>query len=85
MLKFLIKSNKGVRMLRIIKLYLNVTIPTHKQYVHVKKLLDADLANGGDGRHIRNGLLGIDPAVPLFDYTIVIDEFGETKKSMFET
>ena len=59
---------------------LNVTIPTHKQYVHVKKLLDADLAHGGDGRHIRNGLLGIDPSVPIFDYTIVIDEFGETKK-----
>ena len=59
---------------------LDVTIPTHKQYLHVKKLLDADLAHGGDGRHIRNGLLGIDPTVPIFDYTIVIDEFGESKK-----
>jgi hypothetical protein len=59
---------------------LNVSIPTHKQYIHVKKLLDADLNNGGDGRHIHNGLLGVDPSLPLFDYTIVIDEFGETKK-----
>lgn len=59
---------------------LNVTIPTHKQYLHVKKLLDADKANGGDGRHIRNGLLGIDANLPLTEYTIVIDEFGETKK-----
>jgi len=59
---------------------LNVSIPTHKQYIQVKKLLDADSKNGGDGRHIRNGLLGIDPSIPLFDYTIVIDEFGATKK-----
>jgi len=59
---------------------LNVSIPTHKQYLHVKKLLDADLLNNGDGRHIRNGLLGIDPSLPLFTYTIVIDEFGEGKK-----
>jgi len=59
---------------------LNVTIPSHKQYMQVKKLLEADLNNKGDGRHIRNGLLGIDPTIPLFDYTIVIDEFGETKK-----
>ena len=59
---------------------LNVTLPTHKQYMHVKKLLDADRANDGDGRHIRNGLLGVDPALPLFDYSIVIDEFGSSKK-----
>ena len=59
---------------------LNVTIPTHKQYMHVKKLLDADKTNGGNGRHIRNGLLGIDANLPLTEYTIVIDEFGETKK-----
>ena len=59
---------------------LNVTIPSHKQYLQVKKLLDADFNNNGDGRHIRNGLLGVDPSIPLFDYTIAIDEFGETTK-----
>jgi len=65
---------------------LNVTIPSHKQYMQVKKLLDADKLNPnkdgllGDGRHIRNGLLGVDPSIPIFDYTIVIDEFGPTKK-----
>ncbi len=69
----LIKSNGEI-------LDLNVTIPTHKQYIHVKKLLDADKANGGDGRHIRNGLLGIEPKLPILKYTIVIDEFGKNKK-----
>jgi hypothetical protein len=60
----------------------NITMPTHKQYMHVKMLLDADLVtpdkNGllGDGRHIRNGILGTDPNVPLFDYNLIIDEFG---------
>jgi len=58
----------------------NITLPTHKQYVHVKMLLDADKANGGDGRHIRNGLLGVDPNVPLVIDELVIDEFGITRK-----
>ena len=58
----------------------NITMPTLKQYVHVKMLLDADLLNNGDGRHIRNGILGTDPNVALFTYTLIIDEFGESKR-----
>jgi len=64
----------------------NITMPTHKQYMHVKMLLDADLITPdkdgllGDGRHIRNGVLGTDPNVPLFDYNLIIDEFGEELK-----
>ncbi|CAA6811464.1 MAG: internalin, putative [uncultured Sulfurovum sp.] len=65
---------------------INITMPSHKQYMHVKMLLDADLVtpneNGllGDGRHIRNGVLGRDPNVPLFTYNLIIDEFGEDLK-----
>jgi hypothetical protein len=65
---------------------INITMPTQKQYVHVKMLLDADLVtpneNGllGDGRHVRNGVLGTDPNVPLHNYKLVIDEFGEELK-----
>jgi len=59
---------------------INITMPTMKQYIQVKKLLEADLDNNGDGRHIRNGLLGTDPNVPLFTYSIIIDEFGEERK-----
>jgi len=59
---------------------LNITMPTLKQYMHVKQLLDADLANNGDGRHIRNGLLGIDSEIPLLKYSLVIDEFGKEHK-----
>lgn len=62
---------------------INITMPNHKQYVQVKMLLNADLVtpntNGlvGDGRHIRNGILGTDPNVSLKDYNLIIDEFGE--------
>jgi len=59
------------------ELNITITMPSHKQYLHVKKLLDADLENNGDGRHIRNGLLGTDPNIPLFKYSLIIDEFGE--------
>ena len=59
---------------------MNITMPTLKQYVHLKMLLDADFNHGGDGRHIRNGLLGVDVNVPMFSYTLVIDEFGENSK-----
>jgi len=59
----------------------NITMPTLKQYIHVKMLLDADMSvNNGDGRHIRNGLLGIDHNVPMFDYNLIIDEFGSERK-----
>ncbi|MCH9739637.1 MAG: MSCRAMM family adhesin SdrC [Epsilonproteobacteria bacterium] len=59
---------------------IDVTMPTLKQYMHVKQLLDADMENNGDGRHIRNGLLGTDKNVPLFEYSLIIDEFGEERK-----
>ncbi|NEW60657.1 hypothetical protein GSY74_05115, partial [Sulfurovum sp. bin170] len=62
------------------ELDIEITMPTLKQYIHVKMLLDADMANNGDGRHIRNGLLGIDKNVPLINYNLIIDEFGETQK-----
>jgi hypothetical protein len=65
---------------------IDITMPTQKQYVHVKMLLDADLITPnesgllGDGRHVRNGVLGTDPNVPLHNYKLVIDEFGEDLK-----
>jgi len=61
---------------------INITLPTQKQYIQVKMLLDADRVTPneqgilGDGRHIRNGVLGTDPNVPLFSYSLIIDEFG---------
>ena len=54
----------------------SISMPNLKQYTHIKKLLDADKANGGDGKHIRNGLLGIDKNVPLVGYVKVMHEFG---------
>jgi len=65
---------------------INISMPTQKQYIQVKMLLDADLKvpnkDGvvGDGRHIRNGVLGIDPNVPLYAYSLIIDEFGRDYK-----
>jgi len=61
-------------------LNISITMPTLKQYVHVQMLLKADLAHGGDGRHIRNGLLGTDVNVPLDTYSLIISEFGENYK-----
>jgi len=58
------------------KLNISISIPNLKQYTHIKKLLDADKAHGGDGKHIRNGLLGIDKNVPLTSYVKVVEEFG---------
>ena len=78
--KYTLKDSNGTA------LDINITMPTHKQYMHVKMLLDADLVTPnkdgllGDGRHIRNGILGIDPNVPLFEYNLIIDEFGEDLK-----
>ena len=62
------------------KLDINITMPTMKQYLQVKMLLDADFKHNGDGRHIRNGLLGTDPNVPLTTFSLVIEEFGEGHK-----
>jgi len=62
------------------KVDMKITMPTLKQYVQVKMLLDADEKHNGDGRHVRNSLLGIDPNVPLLTYSLVIDEFDEFHK-----
>ena len=59
---------------------INITMPMMKQYMQTRMLLDADNANNGDGRHIRNGLLGTDPNVPLTNYSMVIDELDEFHK-----
>ena len=53
---------------------------TQKQYVHIKKLLDADRSNHGDGTNIRNNLLGIDVNVPLLTYTDKVYEFDNQHK-----
>jgi len=65
---------------------INISMPTQKQYIQVKMLLDADLITPnkdgvvGDGRHIRNGILGTDPNVSLLSYSVIIDEFGKDYK-----
>ena len=56
-----------------------------KQYAQVRMLLDADLANGGDGKTIRNGLLANDTNVPLVVYSIKIEEFGRNFKEYTST
>jgi hypothetical protein len=67
------------------ELKLQVRLPTNKQYVQVMMLLEADLNQTlvdslglklGDGRHVRNGMLGIDPGLPLRGYSVIMDEFG---------
>ena len=50
---------------------------TQKQYVHILMLLEADFNNGGDGKTLRNGLLGIDKNVPMVNYTKKVYEFGQ--------
>ena len=44
------------------------------------KLLQADIDNGGDGHHIRNGLLGTDIEVPKDNYSVEIYDFGDDYK-----
>ncbi|MCK4441507.1 MAG: hypothetical protein KAU90_05845, partial [Sulfurovaceae bacterium] len=58
----------------------NLGLLSQKQYVQIIKLLEADKNNGGDGKHIRNNLLGIDIEVPLKTYSHVIYEFGRDYK-----
>ena len=58
----------------------NFQLLTQKQYVHIKKLLDADFENGGDGTTLRNGLLGNDIQVPVSDYGVHVYEFGDKYK-----
>jgi len=53
---------------------------THKQYLQIMLLLEADLEAGGDGKTLRNGLLGVDINVPKADYGTKIYEFGEENK-----
>lgn len=54
----------------------NLGLLNQKQYVHILKLLKADLDNGGDGTNLKNGLLGTDINVPMKEYTVRIYEFG---------
>ena len=70
-----VSTDKEERVLDI-----KVNIPTHKQYMQVKQLLDADAVNEGDGRHIRSGLLGEDPNLPDAIYSLVVDEFVKIYK-----
>jgi len=53
---------------------------TQKQYVHIQKLLVADINNGGSGVNLRNGLLGVDIEVPAKSYKSSIYEFDEAHK-----
>lgn len=48
------------------------TIPSNKQYIHILKLLEAYAA---DNVTIKNGLLGIDPSVPI-DYEVKVHYVG---------
>jgi hypothetical protein len=52
-----------------------VTIPNNKQYIHILKLLKAS----GGGVTIKNGLLGIDPNVPI-DYETKVYYIGDFKE-----
>jgi len=52
-----------------------VTIPNNKQYIHILKLLEAS----GGGVTIKNGLLGIDPNVPI-DYETKVYYIGDFKE-----
>jgi hypothetical protein len=56
----------------------NLGLLSQKQYVHILKLLQADLDNDGDGTYLRNGLLGMDINVPIKDYSSRMYEFGTT-------
>ena len=53
---------------------------THKQYIQIKLLLEADLESGGDGKTLKNNLLGVDINIPKVNYSIKIYEFGENYK-----
>ena len=58
----------------------NFKFLSQKQYVHIMKLLEADLSSGGDGQTLKNNLLGIDVNIPLGGYGTKIYEFGEGNK-----
>jgi len=53
---------------------------TQKQYIHIQKLLLADIDSGGSGVSLRNGLLGVDIDVPVKSYKSSIYEFDDTHK-----
>ncbi|KIM05834.1 MAG: hypothetical protein KN64_01550 [Sulfurovum sp. AS07-7] len=52
------------------------TIPSNKQYIHILKLLEA---YDGDEVTVKNGLLGIDPNVPI-DYETKVYYIGDFKE-----
>lgn len=61
------------------------TLPSHKQYVQLQKLLLADRNNGGDGETVRSNILGIDKEVPLNGYFDKVYEVGsDTKEYLSE-
>ena len=49
---------------------------TQKQYTQITKLLNANIAKGGDAKTLKNNLLGIDKNIPLDGYSDNIYEFG---------
>ena len=57
----------------------SINLMSQKQYVHIFKLLKADIDNGGDGSILRNGLAGEDLSVPM-DYRSKIYNFGSSHK-----
>jgi len=53
-----------------------VTVPSNKQYIHILKLLEA---YPSDNVTIKNGLLGIDPNVPM-DHEVKVHYMGDFKE-----
>ncbi len=62
-----------------------LSLLSHKQYVQIDKLLNANMANGGDAHSLKNNLLGVDKNVPLDAYNENIYEFGAGKKEYLKT
>jgi len=53
---------------------------TQKQYTQISKLLNKNIAQGGDAETLKNNLLGVDKNIPLDSYSDNIYEFGAGKK-----
>ena len=66
-------------------LNLSLSFPSLKQYTQIQQLLKADKESGGNGKTIRNSLLGVDKNVPLIDYITVVHEFGEGYKEFLNS
>lgn len=57
-----------------------LSLPTEKQYSQITKLLNANVAKGGDATTLKNNLLGIDKNIPINSYSDKIYEFGLGQK-----